>query len=53
MSEELTPKLGPNLSDSPESPPEEAKVFGYNVAQQARTGNHVSKPNPNSPLAAG
>lgn len=53
MSEELNPKLGPNPSDSPETPPEEAKVFGYNVAQQARSGNYVSKPNPNSPLAAG
>lgn len=53
MSEELTPKLGPNASDSPETPPEEAKVFGYNVAQQAKTGNYVAKPNPNSPLAAG
>jgi len=50
--EELTPKVGPNLSDSPEIPPETAHVFGYDVASQARTAP-VIKPNPNSPLAAG
>jgi len=50
--EELTPKVGPNLSDSPETPPEAAHVFGYDVASQARTAP-VIKPNPNSPLAAG
>lgn len=53
MSEELNPKLGPNPSDAPENPPAEAKVFGYNVAQQSRNNNFVNKPNPNSPLAAG
>jgi len=52
MSEDLNPKLGPNLADAPETPPVDAKVFGYNVAQQVRS-NYVSKPNPNSPLAAG
>jgi len=51
MSEDLSPKLGPNASDAPEVPPENAKVFGYNVAQQV--GTYVQKPNPNSPLAAG
>jgi len=49
---ESTPKLGPNPSDAPQSPPEDAKVFGYDVAQQARF-THINKPNPNSPLAAG
>lgn len=52
MSEELTPKLGPNPADAPETPPAEAKVFGYDVASQPRN-DFASKPNPNSPLAAG
>jgi len=49
--EELTPKVGPNLSDSPETPPETAQVFGYDVASQFRAA--PPPPNPNSPLAAG
>lgn len=47
-----TPKSGPNLADAPEATPENSKVFGYNVAQQARQPQS-QKPNPNSPLAAG
>lgn len=53
MSEELTPKVGPNPSDSPATPDPEANVFGYDVASQARVGSNPNKPNPNSPLAAG
>ena len=53
MSEELTPKVGPNLSDSPATPDPEANVFGYDVASQARVGSNPNKPNPNAPLAAG
>jgi hypothetical protein len=53
MSEELTPKLGPNAADAPAAPVEDAKVFGYDVASQARVGSNPNKPNPNSPLAAG
>jgi hypothetical protein len=52
MSEELIPKSGPNSADSPETPPEDAKIFGYNVAQQSKIDS-INKPNPNSPLAAG
>jgi len=47
-----TPKAGPNLADAPEETPENSKVFGYNVAQQARQPQ-AQKANPNSPLAAG
>jgi hypothetical protein len=50
--EESTPKVGPNPSDTPETPPETAQVFGYDVASQAST-TPVSRPNPASPLAAG
>ena len=50
--EESTPKLGPNEADSPAPTPEDAKVFGYDVASNARTVA-PSKPNPASPLAAG
>lgn len=53
MSEELTPKVGPNLADSPAPPSPETKIFGYDVASQARVGSNPNKPNPNSPLAAG
>ena len=52
MSEDLTPKLGPNEADSPAPTPEDAKVFGYDVASQVSTST-PQKPNPNSPLAAG
>lgn len=52
MSDESTQKLGPNPADAPETPPENANVFGYNVASQTKT-EFVTKPNPNSPLAAG
>jgi hypothetical protein len=52
MSEELTPKVGPNEADSPAPTPEDAKVFGYDVASNAQTVA-PSKPNPASPLAAG
>jgi hypothetical protein len=52
MSEELKPKVGPNLADSPDEVVGEAKVFGYDVASQSRTVA-PSKPNPVSPLAAG
>lgn len=43
------PTAAPNAA--PESP-EGAKVFGYDVASQAKS-TPVQKPNPNSPLAAG
>lgn len=43
------PKAAPNAA--PEAP-ENAKVFGYDVAAQAKS-NPVQKSNPNSPLAAG
>lgn len=49
---EATPKTGPNPSDSPSASPENAKVFGYDVAAQSRTSKSP-KANPNSPLAAG
>ena len=52
MSEELTPKVGPNEADSPAAAPEDAKVFGYDVASNARSVSQP-KPNPASPLAAG
>ena len=52
MTEEQTPKVGPTAADAPEQPPEEAKVFGYDVASNARTMTQP-KPNPMSPLAAG
>ena len=54
MSEELelTSKTGPNPSDSPETPPADANVFGYDVASQA-SNTRSSAPNPHSPLAAG
>jgi hypothetical protein len=45
------PSVGPNPSDAPAEPPAEAKVFGYNVAQQGSV--FVPQPNPASPLAAG
>lgn len=51
MAEE-TPKFGPNLADAPASQPENAQVFGYNVAQQSRVAPQ-QKPNTASPLAAG
>jgi hypothetical protein len=50
--EDITPKTGPNPSDSPTTPPEEAKIFGYDVASQAKTSPSTTT-NPNSPLAAG
>lgn len=43
------PQSAPNHAPEPKA---EAKVFGYDVAQQARRAPEV-KPNPNSPLAAG
>lgn len=49
---ETTPKNGPNAADAPEVAPEAAKVFGYDVASQAKK-TAAAKPNPNSPLAAG
>lgn len=52
MSEETTPKIGPNEADAPAAAPETANVFGYDVASQART-SAPSAPNPTSPLAAG
>jgi hypothetical protein len=52
MSEEVIPKVGPNASDAPESTPETANIFGYDVAANAGTVA-PSKPNPASPLAAG
>lgn len=52
MEEELTPKIGPNEADAPAVPPENANVFGYDVASQAGTVS-ASQPNPASPLAAG
>lgn len=50
--EESTPKVGPNESDAPSEAPENAQVFGYDVASNARTVA-PTKPNPASPLAAG
>lgn len=52
---ETTPKAGPNVADAPEEVTGDAKVFGYDVASQARNGalQEAQKPNPNSPLAAG
>lgn len=47
-----TPKTGPNASDSPEVTPENSKVFGYDVSQQAKQPR-AEAPNTNSPLAAG
>lgn len=43
-----------NPKSSPNHAPEKTtgKVFGYNVAQEARRAPE-QKPNPNSPLAAG
>lgn len=52
MSEELTPKTGPNVSDAPEVASEDANIFGYDVAAQSKTVT-TQKPNPASPLAAG
>lgn len=52
MSEEVITKVGPNASDAPESTPETANVFGYDVAAQSKTVT-ASQPNPASPLAAG
>lgn len=49
---EPTPKNGPSLADAPQDSPIDAKVFGYDVASQARQPA-PKKPNPNSPLAAG
>lgn len=46
------PKVGPSAADAPTSAPENAKVFGYDVASNARKVA-PSKPNPASPLAAG
>jgi hypothetical protein len=43
------PTAAPNAA--PEAPTS-AKVFGYDVAAQAKL-DLVQKPNPNSPLAAG
>lgn len=43
------PAAAPN---SAPQPPEDAKVFGYNVAAQSQSSS-VQKSNPNSPLAAG
>jgi len=51
-SEVIVPKSGPNLADAPEAPPENANVFGYNVASEAKK-SFVPESNPNSPLAAG
>lgn len=50
---DLVEKTGPNEADSPSIPPEDANVFGYNVASEASNRSVVSQPNPNSPLAAG
>jgi len=50
---DATPKTGPNPSDSPSTSPENAKVFGYDVASQSRKASSAPKVNPNSPLAAG
>ena len=47
-----TPKVGPTAADAPTEAPEQAKVFDYDVASNARTVA-PSKPNPMSPLAAG
>jgi hypothetical protein len=52
MSEEISPKLGPNPSDAPVVEQENTKTFSYDVASQVKTDSSV-KPNPNSPLAAG
>lgn len=49
---ETTPKVGPSAADAPASTPENAKVFGYDVAANARKVV-PAKPNPASPLAAG
>lgn len=49
---ESTPKVGPTAADAPSSAPEDAKVFGYNVAAQSRKAP-AQKVNPKSPLAAG
>jgi len=49
-----TPKAGPNAADAPEVTSENANVFGYDVASQAKRGNPAPQaPNVNSPLAAG
>ena len=50
--EETSPKVGPNEADSPAPAPENAQVFGYNVATNSKTVT-PSSPNPASPLAAG
>ena len=51
---ESTPKVGPNGADAPAETSGDAKVFGYDVASQARNGSSAAqKPNTNSPLAAG
>lgn len=51
---ESTPKVGPNAADAPVEATGDSKVFGYDVASQARNGAAAAqKPNPNSPLAAG
>lgn len=50
---DVTPKNGPNPSDSPSTSPENSKVFGYDVASQARKTASAPKVNPNSPLSAG
>jgi hypothetical protein len=52
MSEETTSRIGPNESDSPSPAPENANVFGYDVASQVGTTSSAT-PNPASPLAAG
>lgn len=49
---ETTPKVGPSAADAPTSAPDNAKVFGYDVAANARKVA-PAKPNPASPLAAG
>lgn len=50
---DLVERTGPNESDSPVTPPDDANVFGYNVAAEAANRSVVNQPNPNSPLAAG
>lgn len=47
-----SPKVGPSAADAPAAAPETAKVFGYDVAANAKTVA-PAKPNPASPLAAG
>ena len=49
---EATPKVGPSAADAPAEAPKDAKVFGYDVAANAKTVA-PRKANPASPLAAG